>query len=905
MRGLKMRRKLDDIFMTSLKELKESKEGKKIAKMKDKRLQLFLAELYEWLSYRLAEGKWQEKKFISPLDVIAEKFKTIAEEKVKKLEEEISFQPIESEDLLDETPPHIEELNRMIEHGIYAVQEMPTEESRKLSKISREHKKAKEILNVLGAKKEDTFESTWDILLQEESYSDIGALEYKPPKGIIPLANEFLQNVWDKIPENIKEVYVKPKIAEKVVPTLNNIATALQVIRSGKATGLPLESIRAFLTGFKIPADIIDKAFEYAELPDEQIVIRIAEPYAKPAITVEDIHRILAEKDFGSRLSSFLTTELKDTPLTRSEVSIIAKPIQTEKGLELKAIALKVVFPEEEAKPEERVIRTFCIRPNLDAPELKFPEFKEISKLASYIFLNTSSASIAKLWWVLTRYDPNRGIFANRAPFKLEAAESLYIEYPAGLFAHQNWTPLVEGNRLPFIIFNSTPIVETEETRALEEIKKFFGELEKIGNIPTSTLDSIFEKTLLVEREIRPKYYDPFNGKFFTIEKTEDLEYVLEMLRNCLPNFDTEPKYRSIRELTVKSIQAKRKTPPKELAHYLYLIMRVLHPPYNALRHFVIGAGLPTEHELVKKVDELEKNLLGSGPYVFTPITQIDTKFIFPLKPYLTTDELKELFKKTMDKKIGELKKDCSSVSDDHLRMLRSFLWFVGTQLGVVLSLEEFVTRKDEIVSLLQRIYTIHFPEKMRAKALKDIWFIKPEFIKPASPTTIKELEEKRKILPAVYTRKTTIEIPLEDIEFFTPPGLEMEEVIPTDILGMLDYLEDYSEEDLWSQTYSDLGAYTPPEEVDEDEIPLTPEEEEEIEKELRKYEEFFEKMKKIAPDVYQEMLEDWCKRHGITIEEWKKVEPILEKFARVERKLGFRRLRKLKKKLESEFTES
>jgi hypothetical protein len=883
MRGLKMRRKLDDIFMSSLKELKESKEGKKIAKLKDKKLQLFLAELYEWLSYRLAEGKWQEKKFISPLDVIAEKFKTIAEEKVKKLEKEIASQPVESEDLLDETPPHLEELNKMIEHGIYAVQEMPSEKltfDRKRKTLSEE---------------QEISESIWDTLL------DVGALEYKPPKGIIPVASKLLENVWAKIPENIKEVYLRPKLAEKVIPILNHIATALQVVRSGKATGLPIESIRALLLGLEIPTDLIDKAFEYAELPDEQIVIRLAEPHAKPPVTVEDIHRILTEKDFASRLSSFLTTELKETALTKAEMSIIVKPIQTEKGLELKAIALKAVFPEvEEVKPEERVIRTFCIKPNLDAPELKSPEFKEITRLASYIFLNTSSASIAKLWWILTRYDPNRGIFSNRAPIRVEAAESLYIEYPAGLFAHQSWTPLVENNRLPFLIFNSTPIVETDETRALEEVKKFFGEIEKIGDISSSTLDSIFEKTLLIEREIKPKFYDPFKGKFFTIEKTEDLEYAIKMLNNCLPNFETEPKYKKIRELAAKSIQAGRKTPPKELAHYLYLILRVLHPPYNVLRHFVLEAGFPPEHELVKKVDELEKKLAGSGPYVFTPITLIDEKFLFSLEPYLTTDALKELFKKVMDRKIEELKKDCDSITDDYLRVIRCFLWLVGTQLGVVVGLEEFATKKDEITSLLQKIYTMHFPPDERADALKDIWFIKPEFITPAPSTTIKELEVKRKILPATYIRRTTIEIPLEDIGFFTPPGLEIEEVVPTEILGMLDYLEDYSEDDLWSQVYSDLSAHTPPEEIDEDETPLTPEEEKEIEEELRKYEEFFEKMKKIAPEVYREMLEDWCKRHGLTIEEWQKVEPILEKFARVERKLGFRRLRRLRKKLES-----
>jgi DNA-binding transcriptional MerR regulator len=212
-----------------------------------------------------------------------------------------------------------------------------------------------------------------------EEQWEIGALEYKPPKGIIPAADKFLQNVWDKIPENIKEVYIRPKVAEKVVPTLNSII----IVRTGKATGFPVESIRALLTALKIPTDIIDKAFEYADLTDEQIVIKIAEPYAKPAVTVEDIRRILTEKDFGSRLSSFLTTELKDTALTKAEMSIIVKPIQTEKGLELKAIALKAIFPEiEEVKPEERTIKTFCIKPNLDAPELKFPEFKEISKLA-------------------------------------------------------------------------------------------------------------------------------------------------------------------------------------------------------------------------------------------------------------------------------------------------------------------------------------------------------------------------------------------------------------------------------------------------------------------------------------------------------------------------------------------
>ena len=358
---------------------------------------------------------------------------------------------------------------------------------------------------------------------------------------------------------------------------------------------------------------------------------------------------------------------------------------------------------------------------------------------------------------------------------------------------------------------------------------------------------------------LKTTYYSPYHGEFFTSKKEKLMEYIFEIFRNTIRNFDT-----SSDKLITELRKSDRLT--NEVVHMLYKLIRVLHPPYNVLSRFI--SKFEASAELKEKVKDFENSLKGEGSFIFKPITQIQKGL--PMKNYIDETN-KEHWYKAFEEALNELDEDIKNSSKDPKRILRSFIWLITTQLGIVREIEIEATREiaflKSIVDFYTKIYLgLPLVGEVTPTLPKEIWFLKPENIKYAPTIKIEELEKYKEQFVAKVEKVSHIEIPLEEFEYYEPP------------ISITELVKDLPEESISeiSDTPEDVKKVRkidPPDKI--------------LEKILEKIEkmDFLEHLKEKYPEFYKELNLMYLRRVGLPEEVVEELQPFLEIIHKIDAK--------------------
>jgi len=577
-----MRTNIDKIYMVVLEKLKKSKEGKVVSKLKKKQLQDFFARLYEMLYKRMASGEWKDLVFDPQLKLYVEAFKKEADKIIEETLKAIEEKPIESEDLLEETPPGMQELEEiMTSDRAYAVQEIdktPIEEE----DISDEEflEEAEDI--------EEIDEEAIELKMEETS-------EFK-----------MLMESLKAAPEEIQEYFEEPKNRSWLIREFSIYWNFIRYDKLKRAGMLdeaePIkERILEFIKHF-YKRDLEARFNEYAEKVNKFITestekgIEINQPnlllylYERAKVEIpeevkpEDVQEHLYKIAFHEDLTKLLQ-KLRGTPLEKSRFRIAV-------DTGLKPIGLEFETP----------VKVETLTPNLYLLLPSHEYLTDISYCFRWLFTTKEPAvSFAKLWWLITRYDPVMNLYTHIPSVIGEELSMPYYRSSGAVILHRNWADAIAKLNLKFISLDMHRLTVKDSAEAVEEIKK-------ITHAPDTTtfvlltaklIDSIVDKTLLSHSHTQSRVLNPVDGQFYTIYKGGITPKFLELLDKLsflgiddveihIPSETRgEIKKEKVRDI-IRSAKSSQ-TYTVEIADLMYRLQRLIFPPYSVYDKFYLA----------------------------------------------------------------------------------------------------------------------------------------------------------------------------------------------------------------------------------------------------------------------------------------------------------------------------
>ena len=744
--------------------------------------------LYLLLEKRIDKGEWHEFHD-SYYSIIYDIFK----EKVEKLLSSIS--DVSVEDLIDDEVPNLEELNEMLERGIYAVHEISDD----TESVEKEGDDTKEIPPAL--------------------------------KEAIDRASEEIKN-FIKNPEAFKaliEEYIRFSFAKNLADLMKNLNyTEEQVFSLARIRREDQPMVRTYMA-----INIDEFLVKFYEKYKEKIII-LPEPTL--------IKEMLSKSNFFGKSDEFLSSVLSEVSNLISNYNVQINAEVRDKEVNVYQIGIYL--------PKGEIQRVFT--PSIIAlrfnPMIPTNEF--IKRNSNYVFVNISYASIAKFWWILTRYDPYRNLYVG---FKKEMADKLgnipFSDYAHGVFPQQNWAIFFEGGRPPlnFILFMTHSVSSENIDGIFKELREFFEmeETEKergIGMIKREVIDQMYDRTGLFNPFGDAYYFNVFHGKVMEVQKDEFIR--------SLESISYLSEVGKLYEEAVKNGRI-----GIALAGIIYKLARMILPPYNIYHTiFERAKNIPRIKgidEVLKRVDELIERI-QRGELTFK-----SRDLNFNIEGLLKHPEVLNIVKKVIEETLPKIEGDIKhSEEDEMFRIKRAFIYIISEVGYPIYGLE----RPEVLRNLLHNIREFYLdkrlpkgkePSKEDKEKLLEI-----EFVKTLLPSTFFTKDTKIRIRGAYSPRKYVL-ITREDVE--------VREIKPPEETPEVSWIETkgrsipYFPEDL--DFLEVTHSISPPERIhepEEEELTLTEEGEKEFIRELlEEYpmaRKFFKKLKESGKDLDEEI---------------------------------------------------